>query len=169
MFYKSKYFAPSERKPIRLGCIMMRLTAVLVCLVLVSFHLMTGLYARYSSTATGSDSARVAKFDVDVSGALEKSDIVCTAMPSGNSTYTVTIKNQSEVAVHYQLSVEITGNSTGVNHSFSEASGDLAVGATGDSELTFTVNWNDFTAGKTGSKAEVTLDFTVTVNVTQID
>lgn len=154
---------------IGVGGILLRVALVLLCLVLLSVYLMKGLYARYQTTGNGSDSARVAKFDVVVSGEPQESDIVCTAMPSGNGTYTVTIENQSEVAVHYELSVEITGNTTGVSHSFSEASGDLAVGAIGASNLIFTVNWEEFTEDKNGSKAEVTLAFTVTVNVTQID
>lgn len=37
---------------------------VLLCLVLFSAHLTSGLYARYTSTSSAGDNARVAKFDV---------------------------------------------------------------------------------------------------------
>ena len=40
----------------------MILAIILLFLTLLSVHLTSGLYARYVSTATGSDSARVAKF-----------------------------------------------------------------------------------------------------------
>lgn len=78
MFYKGKYFAPSERKRLPLGSMMMRLTAVLTCLVLLSFHLMGGMFAKYSSTATGSDSARVASFNVDVVYDQETGELTIT-------------------------------------------------------------------------------------------
>ena len=37
---------------------------VLLCLVLFSAHLTSGLYARYTSTSSAGDNARVAKFDI---------------------------------------------------------------------------------------------------------
>lgn len=40
----------------------MILASVCLCLVLITMHMMPDLFARYSTTATGSDSARVIKF-----------------------------------------------------------------------------------------------------------
>ena len=40
----------------------MCLAAILLCLTLVSMHLISGLYAKYISSASGNDSARVIKF-----------------------------------------------------------------------------------------------------------
>lgn len=154
---------------IGVGGILLRVALVLLCLVLLSVYLMKGLYARYQTTGSGSDSARVAKFDVVVSGTPSNSNIVCTAVNEGNGTYTITIENKSEVAVHYDLSVKFAGNDTGVTPVFSPESGDLAAGATGSSTLTLTVNWEKFTSDKKGSSASVDLSFTVTVDVTQID
>ncbi len=165
MAYKGKYAKPSDS----FGYGVIRTLFILVCLLVLSFHMMSGLLAKYNAIGSGSDDARVAAFHVVVSGTPQESDIVCTSVDNGNGTYTITIQNNSEVAVHYDLSLTITGNATGVRYDFSPESGDLAVGDTGTSALTFTVNWNDFTADKTGAKAEVTLAFTVTVNVTQID
>ena len=44
------------------GDIMMLLAGILLCLVMISTHFTSGLYARYSTVASGSDSARVIKF-----------------------------------------------------------------------------------------------------------
>lgn len=49
------------RKPGKVN-IPMILAAILLFLTLLSIHLTSGLYARYVTTASGSDSARVAKF-----------------------------------------------------------------------------------------------------------
>ena len=40
----------------------MCLAAILLCLTLISIHLTSGLYAKYISSASGNDSARVIKF-----------------------------------------------------------------------------------------------------------
>ena len=40
----------------------MLLACVLLCCVMISFHFVSGLYARYSTTSTGNSMARVAKF-----------------------------------------------------------------------------------------------------------
>lgn len=164
MAYQGRYEKPSGAN------VAMRAAFVLMCLVILSVYMMGGLLAKYSSTGTDSDDARVAKFAFTVQGAPAADQIVCTAVDNGSSTYTVTIQNQSEVAVHYDLSLKFTsGETAGVSYSFSPAAGDLAVGGNASSTLTFTVDWDEFTVNKTGGSAEVTLNFSVTVNVTQID
>lgn len=84
------------------GNIMMRLAAVLFCLVMFSTHLMGGLYARYVTRDSGSDSARVAKFDVEGSGSGE---ITLQAESTANGEYTITVTNNSEVDVSYDVDV----------------------------------------------------------------
>ena len=158
-----------NRRPsgIGLGGILMRVALACFCLVLLSVHLMGGLFAKYTSNGEGSDEARVAKFQVNVTGAPDAISIQCGENNSG--IYTITIENVSEVAVHYDLSLTMTGKTDGVTPVFSQDSGDLAVGASGSSTLTFTVDWAAFTQEKTGASASETLDFTVTVNVVQVD
>lgn len=144
---------------------------VLLCLTLFSVHLTSGLYAKYTATATGSDSARVAKFEVDVSG-QNLADITCTQSDTDSSTYTITINNKSEVAVEYTLSVVYNNTAPdGVSADFDgdSDSGQLAVGASAQRELTFTVDWAEFTADNTGDSATETLNFTVNVHIEQID
>ena len=52
-----------ENKKIAQGELMMLLAGICLCLVLISSHLTSGLYARYSTSASGSDSARVIRFN----------------------------------------------------------------------------------------------------------
>ena len=84
------------------GNIMMRLAAVLFCLVMFSTYLMGGLYARYTAKAGGNDNARVAKFDVVGTG----DDLVeIEQAQQSNGDYLFTITNRSEVDVSYDVDV----------------------------------------------------------------
>lgn len=183
MRYQGKYFAPSQRKPVAVSGILTRIAALLLCFVTASACMMSGLLAKYSTTGSGSDEARVAKFDVEVVGVPDNVEIVCTTAVSDNGSYTITVTNKSEVAVEYDMTVtyanaisgvsaKIDGNTGTVNDlstTFSDV-GKLPVGeSTANHVLTFTVDWNEFTKEITGTTAEKTLNFSVTINVVQID
>ncbi|MBR2445481.1 MAG: hypothetical protein IKB28_02300 [Clostridia bacterium] len=80
---------------------------LLACLTLVSIHMTSGLYARYTTSASGQDSARVARFEVTetlqvikADGTTESTFVVGDVLrPGVSTTYTFTVKNNSEVAV----------------------------------------------------------------------
>ncbi len=92
---------------------MLKLSAVLLCLVLISAHFTSGLFAKYSSSAAADDSARVASFvietdldriELDVAGepilALGGTDEVqSVALP-------FYIKSGSEVTIGYSVTVD---------------------------------------------------------------
>ena len=84
---------------------------VLLFLTLVSIHMTSGLYARYVATASGEDSARVAKFDVVTS--LENPDVTIDCATGTTGQYVIKVKNNSEVAVNYTLFVKLTPNNSG--------------------------------------------------------
>jgi len=93
--------------------ILMCTVAVLLCATLFSMHLVGGLYAKYTNTASGSDSARVAKFSITQSGEIINQNIKVLITPGSNNfdNITLEIKNNSEVAVAYTLTVtNATGN-----------------------------------------------------------
>lgn len=162
----------------------MCLAFILLCLTLMSIHLTSGLYARYTTTSTGSDSARVAKFDVG-----------CTVQPvmdENNETvegrFTLTVTNNSEVAVKYSIEVELpaslsvaVGDSEAKNAAdgkpsvtFTDANWILAPNAETPAEhaLQFAVvDWVGFTDPNEGPDAteQVKLDFKVNVHAEQID
>lgn len=156
---------------IGVGGILIRVALVALVLVLLSVHLMGGLFAKYTSNAEGSDEARVAKFDVEVTGNATADVEIISDPLNDTAAYQITITNQSEVAVHYNISVTYKNTVPGVTHSFDADSGDLAVGlASATHTLTFSVtDWAAFTKNKTGASATDTLNFTVTVNVVQVD
>ena len=92
---------------------------LLACLTLVSIHMTSGLYARYTTSASGQDSARVARFEVTetlkvikADGTTENTFVVGDVLrPGVSTTYTFTVRNNSEVAV--SLTVQNTKYSIG--------------------------------------------------------
>ncbi len=90
---------------------------MLLCLVMFSFNLTSGLYARYATEDMASDRARVAKFvfDVKKSGTSEFIDISNIQKPGDNAVYDFivsngTMENCCEVEQNYTVSVTIQGS-----------------------------------------------------------
>lgn len=79
--------------------------AILLCLVLTTFWLMCNMYAKYSAQASGSDSARVAKFNVTEAGTATK-QIKADVYPGFSQTYNVDVTNASEVAISYSMDIQ---------------------------------------------------------------
>lgn len=176
MAQQSEYRKPSGRPPMRLGSLMIRVALILLCLVMISIHLMGGMYAKYTTKGSGGDDARVAKFDVDITGDPVDLVVSCTENPQ-TGTYKITVDNISEVAVRYTISVttDIAAGSlyfdkSAVNAVLDVDKGALPVSGTGTHELTFTVNdWSAITQSMSGDSGEITLNFTVTIDVVQVD
>lgn len=84
--------------------IALRAAAVLLVLVLMTTSVVSGRYARYTSTATGSDRARVAKYAVTVTAATGN-QIVLDPNSSKTVSYDFSVTSGSEVAVEYDLTV----------------------------------------------------------------
>lgn len=90
----------------RLSGIVMRIAVILLCLVLFSAHLASGMFAKYTNGSSIADTARAAKYGVTV---VPASDYVAKGDPlevdmSGNAEYKFYVDNtKSEVAVKYDL------------------------------------------------------------------
>lgn len=143
---------------------------VLLCLTLISIHFTSGLYAKYTARADGGDAARVAVFDVDIAGDTEAVSVVCGK--ETDNVYTITVTNKSEVAVEYKLSCTFDDSAVDyISAVFDNSTGSLPVGGEANAELAFKVtDWNPVTQEvKNDSSATKDFDFTVTVNVVQID
>lgn len=142
-----------------------RLGVVLLCAMLITFSMMSGLYARYSTTVTGEASAQVAKFDVQVSG--DDSGVSVDVSQATDNVYTITIKNDSEVTVQYGLSVS---NIDGVSVTFDSNSDTLGFGQSVVCNLTFTVtDWDLITKNMDDENKSISIPFTITVNIEQVD
>lgn len=143
-----------------------RVGVVLLGAVIVMISMMSSLYARYSTTATGEASARIANFDVQVTG--DSADVAVDVSKATDNVYTITINNLSDVTVEYHLSASPID---GVSAAFDQTTGVLPFGADAVSRnLTFTVtDWDLLTKGMSGQSNSVVLDFTVSVYVEQVD
>jgi len=112
------------------GPLMMRAAALLLMLVMLSSSVVSGRYARYITTASYEDSARVAKFNIVVPETSATAELQAKLIP-GESVEGLEIHNYSEVAVEFTLTVEnVTDN---LPLSFSVTSGESPVTPVGDS------------------------------------
>jgi hypothetical protein len=91
---------------------MVRLALVLTCLTMLSVWMLSGLAARFVTGANNGDEARVAKFEVD--GNIKESGtgniVVSPGNSRGDTSFTVQVTNNSEVAVRYKFTLENEGN-----------------------------------------------------------
>ena len=86
--------------------------AVLLCATLYSTHLVGGLYARYTTSGSSNDSARVAAFNIEEEGTLFQT-VQAEIKPGSTAAQNVDliINNKSEVAVQCDIQVtNVTGN-----------------------------------------------------------
>lgn len=90
-----------------LSGIIMRVAAILICLVLFSSHLASGMFARYTVSGKGNGGAHAASYDVGVVPADDgQTGVIGTTSPDGVVTYRFIVDNSnSDVAVESRLSV----------------------------------------------------------------
>lgn len=83
------------------------LAAVVLCLVLVSAHILSGMFARYIAKAEHNEGAGTAGFAVSAEGPTENPITIINngTDESGKAEYTVKVKNDSETAVRYEAEV----------------------------------------------------------------
>ena len=178
----------NEKPPVNLGSILIRVAAGLFCLLLISVYLLGGLFARYVSRGQGADSARVAKFDVKLDG---PHGVTCEVTALHPGEVTIEVDNDSEVAVKYSIRVKIheeAGCGVRVILDYDPAKqlefaghvdaelpytnvGALAVGAAPATHtLSFEpLDWAKITSEVIGESKELTQNFTLFVDVVQID
>jgi len=98
------------------GVILIRIAAVLFCLVLISTSMMSGLYARYTVGAPSGDGAGVARFVfLDEGLDVSPTPLLQELQPGAAETYSFTVTNQStdavsEVALSYEIVIHTTAN-----------------------------------------------------------
>ena len=85
----------------------MCIASCLFCLTLFSFYLCGGLYARYTTSDSGEDAARVARFDVSEDGAYFSENLLIETAP-GSVEREIVVTNNSEVAVAYTVTIKNT-------------------------------------------------------------
>ena len=167
------------------GCITLRIAAVLLCLVLFSMHLTAGLFARYTARNGNADSARVAAFKVNVEG-IGNSVNVDYVKGNGQDAgiQQLKITNDSEVSVSYDITVEIEAVDFGISVTLNgksfetnvpttlifEKVGQIPPNSSQLCDLEFkVVDWGKFTEMENAAKIEGKLEYSITVDVVQID
>lgn len=103
----------------------MRMAALMLLLCLASTCAISGTFAKYTSTATGSDNARVAKwgwdtttlavdmFDTEYATDVESGDATNVIAPGTTATKTITIRPDDDFKPEVAYSVSIAVDSTG--------------------------------------------------------
>lgn len=91
---------PSERK----RNIPMFIAGILLCLTLLSMYLVSGLYAKFTTSGEGEDSARVAAFYLEAEGDLCQY-IMTDVLPGEEQNQELLITNRSEVKLQYTLTI----------------------------------------------------------------
>lgn len=137
------------------GRVAIYLLTILIIVTLVTLHYMTGVYAKYVSVASGSDSARVAKFDVTASGGSYESAFAAELDPTTSYTHTdiVTLTNNSETDVRCTFEVESEQNlplvyiwtdEEGTSHSSKDGAVVYELDSNGD-EMAYTlkIEWDE--------------------------
>lgn len=90
---------------------LMQVLILLLSLTLLSLWMLTNLYAKYVSQGEGSDSARVAKFQINASDNFRETYELDPSMTDNDSQkVNVQITNDSEVATKYTFTFETDGN-----------------------------------------------------------
>ena len=92
--------------------IMLRAAAILLCLVMASLYLVTGLYAKYTTSDGNADGARVASFEIVTGGDFAVCNPFKVVMvPGETTTRKITVENLSEVTAKCTITAENeTGN-----------------------------------------------------------
>ena len=83
----------------KINSILMRVVAVLLMLVMLSTGMVSGRYARYVTTATYEDGARVARFNVVMTEYPLVTNVETKIKPGESTMDAILVKNYSEVAV----------------------------------------------------------------------
>ena len=146
---------------------------VLLLLTMITTHMTGGLYARYTTTGSSKNSARVAKFDVDFTLTGSGKDFQLTVLNGSEVTirYIVTVVPDSHLSVtldDMEGTIAADGSVT-----FENADWILAPGEDSDAlPLVFSVeNWADLTDAdkNNGATEPVQRGFTVKVTAVQED
>lgn len=91
-----------RRSSLTFGEKMLFIAGILLCLVLITTAMMGGLFARYTAADVGGDRARVAAFNVN--GEITDA-ITIVSDTNSKGEHTLTVNNDSEVAVRCSLSI----------------------------------------------------------------
>ena len=128
-----------------------RVVAVLLVLAVGLSMLATSPYAKYATSASSTDSARVAKFSVTAAKAsTQTSEELSLSTDSTTATYAFTVTNESEVVISYDVKLTVPSAMTGVTPKLVKADNTEVTGTTSDNK-TYTFSNAGTLAANAGS------------------
>ncbi len=139
----------------------------LLCLMLITSHMMSGLYARYVSTAEGKSISRVAKFEFDAKNSNTQTQdfTVRDISPKGNAELQIELKNSGEVNIECIITVQnLTGN---LPISDSTTTQNVEMGKT--ETVKFDIKWQNDDDSKKADYMNKTDLLRITVTAKQVD
>lgn len=96
----------------RFWVLTMRIAAAIACFTVVSAYMLSGVYASFSSAASGTDRANVAKFHVEMTADTTSDTVTLDGGTAVNNlvqgTYSFSVSGSSEVAVDYDIEIRFT-------------------------------------------------------------
>lgn len=149
------------------------IAVVLICLLMFSMYLTSGMLARYTTSASFSDSARVAKFDVGATSsitnmkfdyrggafkAVDEQGGVINNVEQTVHPYSLTVTNNSEVAVRYNVELIPEAGSSFANITVSANVGETTLTVT-ITDGKAVINGGELAAGSTSEV--MTINFSV--------
>ena len=166
-----------------------RIASVMLCLVLFSLYMTSGMLAKYTTGGKGKIDSRVAKFNVTAADRGESEYVFdqATVTPDGYGNYSVTVKNDSEVAVRYTIILRFNKDKPdyltitpieNVTVSYDENDKKVVMLTGGDlipkssavtKTIKFGVDYDEFVDGVTLGQQTETISFDTIVRLTQID
>ena len=132
---------------------------VLFCALLITTHMVGGMYAKYAFSASATDQVRVAMFDVSCTSSDANSSKNLKIGSGETVTYSFTAKNLSDVSIQYHIVVE------------NLPAGVVVEGNNGPFYLTYGANQkHTLVFSATELAAEVSArEISVKINATQVD
>lgn len=111
MRYKTKH---TKKTKTHYSVFIMRFAALLAVLTLITSYLLSGAYSKFYTSASGGDSARVARFSPDFTSNSHEI-IVSDKLPGYSAEIPFEVENTSddkvsEVAMKYKIVLKTTGN-----------------------------------------------------------
>lgn len=97
--------------------IVLTCASILLCFTIVSSYLTAGMFARFVSSDTVSDSARVATFNVSETGTLV-GYFAAELIPDVPCVRDIVVKNNSEVAISYTITIRNESNNMDMSFRF---------------------------------------------------
>lgn len=111
---------------------------VLFCILLGSIHLMGGLYARYTTQAGDSDSARVAVFSFEDDLSEQGQLLPASFSPGESLSKTIEIHNNGETALKYVIKLENLTQNLPIEDKIIETN---VIACGEESSLTWSIEW----------------------------